>query len=535
MGETHSMKDTSVDTPDDILSFAKESDATISSDAGGNRPPWKILIVDDDQSVHEVTILVLKYMVFDGRGLEFHSVYTGTEAKEFLSANPDTAIVLLDVVMEANDAGLDVIRYLRGELKNAMTRIILRTGQPGSAPEEEVISKYDINDYKEKSELTRQKLFTTITTALRSYRDIISIERSRAELHKIVESSATIFKLQSLRRFCEAVLRQLSYLLNLDSDAVYLQADGFAAGYDAGSFKVLAATGSFSDAVDKPLSEVVPEDLKAEVDAVLVERKSRMGNSWYIAYFESELGKRNLVCIRSARSLDPLVLDLINIFNNDVSVAFNNLSLNQEVVDTQKELIFRLGEIVESRSQETSFHIRRVGECARLLWQGMGHGEDECEAMRLAAAMHDVGKLAIPDRILLKPDKLSDEEFEIIKTHTTIGYELMRTSERSIFQKAAEIALCHHERWDGTGYPRGLRGNEIPLSAQVTAIIDVFDALSTRRIYRMAWEDAAVLGYIASEADRAFSPSIVRLFMEHKDGLLAIRDSYASTKMGMMA
>ena len=143
---------------------------------------WKMMIVDDDFEVHQATKLALRSFTFEGKPLTFLSAFSGTEAKKLIAVHPDTAFILLDVVMETNDAGLRVIQYIREELKNQIVRVILRTGQPGDAPEESVILNYDINDYKLKVELTRQKLITSAIAALRSYRDLITIEQQAAQL-----------------------------------------------------------------------------------------------------------------------------------------------------------------------------------------------------------------------------------------------------------------------------------------------------------------------------------------------------------------
>ena len=147
---------------------------------------WKLLVVDDEEEVHHVTHMVLADYRFEGRGVDFIGARSGAEAKELMGRHPDAAVVLLDVVMETDHAGLEVARYIREELKNRFVRIILRTGHPGQAPERKVILEFDINDYKQKSELTSQKLFTAVTSALRSYRDLHEIEQNRQRLEKIL-------------------------------------------------------------------------------------------------------------------------------------------------------------------------------------------------------------------------------------------------------------------------------------------------------------------------------------------------------------
>ena len=156
-------------------------------------PSWKILIADDDEQVHLVTRLVLDKMQFEGKPLKCISTHSGLETREYLQKNEDVCVLLLDVVMETQDAGLQTARYIRQELQNSRLRIILRTGQPGQAPEQQVIDDYEINDYKEKAELTVGKLYTTVKSALRSYRDIITIEKSKHGLEKIIEASYPLF------------------------------------------------------------------------------------------------------------------------------------------------------------------------------------------------------------------------------------------------------------------------------------------------------------------------------------------------------
>ena len=161
------------------LSFAKERPDTGGDEIGQGREPWKLLIVDDEEEVHSLTRLVLRNYEFEGRTLELLSAYSGVAARKVLAEHPDIALILLDVVMEREDSGLRLVHHIRNKLQNNHVRIILRTGQPGQAPEMEVVARYDINDYKAKTDLTSQKLFTTVTSALRAWRDIQTIDYSR--------------------------------------------------------------------------------------------------------------------------------------------------------------------------------------------------------------------------------------------------------------------------------------------------------------------------------------------------------------------
>lgn len=175
------------DEQDDELLFADEDS---SGEEGLELAEWKLMIVDDQEDVHNMTRLVLGDFTFEGRGLHFLSAYSGKEARELIDKHPDTAVILLDVVMEDNKSGLEVARYIREDAGNRLTRIILRTGQPGQAPERKVVTELDINDYKQKTELTAQRLFTCVTTAIRSYRDLLIIEEGRKSMHLLALSVA---------------------------------------------------------------------------------------------------------------------------------------------------------------------------------------------------------------------------------------------------------------------------------------------------------------------------------------------------------
>jgi len=199
------------------------------------------------------------------------------------------------------------------------------------------------------------------------------------------------------------------------------------------------------------------------------------------------------------------------------------LELNREVIETQLELLSTLGEVIESRSQDTANHVRRVAAYSALLGRKYGLPPEDIVLLEAASPMHDVGKIGIPDAILHKPGKLTPEEFEIIKHHTVIGQHILHMSDRKLMASARTIALQHHERWDGTGYPCGLKGEEISLLARISALADVYDALSLSRVYKEAWPKEKVLQFIHQERGGMFDPRIVDLFFEHLEELEAIK------------
>ena len=206
-------------TNDDFL-FIDDSDEYEILDGHG-KETWQVLIVDDDPEIHAVTQLALSDLIVLGRPLEYLHAYSGTEACTLIEQNLDIVLVLLDVVMETDDAGLNVVKHIRENLQRQDIRIVLRTGQPGYAPEESVIKEYDINDYKTKTELTRRKLVTTVYAAIRSYQQIATVTENRKGLEKIVSGSINLLELHSMAEYCQGVLQQLSELINQDVECLF--------------------------------------------------------------------------------------------------------------------------------------------------------------------------------------------------------------------------------------------------------------------------------------------------------------------------
>jgi len=208
---------------------------------------------------------------------------------------------------------------------------------------------------------------------------------------------------------------------------------------------------------------------------------------------------------------------------NDLSDV---IKLHEELENTQEDLIFRMGEIGETRSQETGFHVRRVAKYSELLGKYYGLSADEIRYLTLASPMHDIGKVGIPDMILNKPGKLTPQEWEVMKEHAKIGYNVFKDSTKPLLKAAAIIAHEHHEKWDGSGYPRGLSGESIHIYGRITALADVFDALGSDRCYKKAWNDEDIFALIRRERGKHFDPTLVDIFFKHLDKFLEIRETY---------
>ncbi len=341
---------------------------------------WQLLIVDDEPDIHAATQLSLSRFTFADCPITLLHAHSAQEAKEILQHHTNIAVALIDVVMETDTSGLDLVKYIRDIQKNMFIRLIIRTGQPGTAPERFVIEHYDIDDYKEKTELTAQKLFTTIRNAIKSYRDL-----------------------------------------------------------------------------------------------------------QVIAYHNHNLTKAN------------------------------------------NHAIYMLAIASELKDRETGNHIHRIRYYTKSLAMQLGQSPEEAQALGLAGMLHDLGKLGIPDSIIQKPGRLTQEEFAVIKTHPELALKIL--GEMKWFELARQITYSHHEKWNGEGYPQGLTGKTIPLSARIVAVADVFDALTSDRPYKHAWPIEQATQEIQNSSGSHFDPHVVSAFMALIDSgeIRSIKERFPTT------
>ena len=485
---------------------------------------YTVLIIDDEVEVHKVTDLTLKRFRFDGKRIRFLHAYSAREALQIFSEHDDIALALVDVVMETDHAGLDLVHKVRNELGNHLVRLVLRTGQPGQAPEHEVIERYDINDYKEKTELTSQKLKTLMYSGLRSYRDIQTIDLHRKGLRQVIESTSKMLKPSSMSEFATAVLKEIMNLLQLDSSAVYCTT--FSEKGTHGQRRILAATGSMADVIADDDSAGLPESVQRLFDKAIQEAKSLYSEEGYVFYTETESGYQSLLYVDTQGRLTDAQQELLDIYCFNVALTYASLLKGEEILDTQRELVYLLGDAVEMRSKETGAHVKRVSLVSYRLAQLYGLNEEDCLVIKRASPLHDFGKVAIPDRILHKPGKLDQEEWETMKTHASVGHDILRKSSKPILKVAAMICMTHHERWNGKGYPLGLKGADIPIAGRIAALADVFDALGSKRCYKEPWGMDNVREEILKERGEHFDPKLVDLMMEHFDDFWDIRNRY---------
>jgi response regulator RpfG family c-di-GMP phosphodiesterase len=436
-------------------------------------------------------------------------------------------MILLDVVMETENAGLDLIHTIRIELKNLNVRIVLRTGQPGQAPEEAAIRNYDINDYKAKSELTRNKLVTALYAALRSYRDLMRLENAMQGLRRTIDAISKVYDSSNIYRFASAVLEQVNYLLNIQGKGVCASRTvAYAASHKNNHLQILAATQEYQSLHLDQNTEHLPEDVRLAIERAFADKNEVIADRCFVSYHCSQHGTETVLYMSFADPITEQARELLHLFAINVVNTFETLLTREENDDTQRSTIFMIGEAVEHRNQFTSSHVQRVGEIAALLARECGLTGQAVEDIRMAAPLHDIGKVAIPDHVLTKPGKLDGSEWDTMKQHALLGRDILAKSPKRILQLAAAIAHEHHEHWDGTGYPQALSGPDIRIEARIVALADVFDALVSRSCYKAEWSMQDSYAYIAEQRGKQFDPALVDILLNVEPALTAIYKKY---------
>src|SRR5258707_3223745 len=323
-------------------------------------PRWKVAVIDDEPAVHDGTRFALSDYRLNGQGLEILSAYSAAEGRELMRRHADVAVVLLDVIMETDTAGLSLVEFIRKDIKNEPVRITLPPGQPGRAPERRVIVDYDINDYKAKTELTADKLFTALTAALRSHQQLERMVQTRRGLEIIIEAASALFDFKSMQRLAEGVLTQIASLLNVDCAGILVLREGQNAHE---TFSVLAGSGCYSRFIGSEVSEIIEHDLRHLVEEAFTRRHHEFSPRRSVLYIKTLSGREVVVVLEAARHLSGTDRALVEIFCSRLSIAFDNVILYEQLQRANA----RLEDRVAARTQDlTTANRRLAAQWARL-------------------------------------------------------------------------------------------------------------------------------------------------------------------------
>jgi len=371
---------------DEFLFADEEPGSDEAASAKGSPPepldPWLILIVDDDPAIHATTKMVLRGFTFEGRPAQFLSAGTAAEARGILEATPDVAVVLLDVVMESDDAGLRLVRHIRNELKNRRVRIILRTGQPGQAPERDVILNYDINDYKSKTELTAQKLFTSVVAALRGYQDISAIEQHRQGLERILNASSSLLDKRSIAEYVADAVRQIESVCPTCTGTLLCSRSSDAAGDAVREPLALGGGGRFAGQGFQHIGTALPEEDAGLAAAALEAMQHRYERERSVLVFRSTSRHHDTVFfLRHSRPLSEDERRLLEVFCSKVAVGFDNVHLYEELSALNRNLE---GQVAERTRELVA--ASRAAEAAR----AEAEAANQAKSLFLATMSHEI-------------------------------------------------------------------------------------------------------------------------------------------------
>jgi diguanylate cyclase (GGDEF)-like protein len=317
---------------DDLIDFLEE-DSTANSQQESNHGEWKILIVDDDEDVHLTSVFALRGLTIHGRRLSFLHAHSAAEGIDVLRNHHDVAVILLDVVMESDEAGLRMVQVIRNELYLKSARIILRTGQPGYAPEIETIARYDINDYKTKSELTRAKLYATLTTAIRSYDQIRRLETNRNGLKQIINASTSLLEKRGRESFAAGLLTELARFIGVAANGLVCVLNHDADPEDLAELEIIAAAGRFRDCTDQQLENEFSE-IAGLLRRSLFDRSNIITEKVVCLLFKSHAGRDLAAFIETSVPVADLDTGMLEIFCNIISLCGRNVELVERLSDS---------------------------------------------------------------------------------------------------------------------------------------------------------------------------------------------------------
>lgn len=488
-------------------------------------PPWTVLVVDPDDRVQAETRAALSGFIFDGRGLDLLTARSAAEAQDLLARHRAIVVVVTELMLETPQAGLDLIAHVRGDPSNHRVRIVVRTGHPEIVPERTLMASHDIDDYRLKSGTGAGQVWTLLTGALRTYAGIVAQATKRAGLARFLVATAGLVRLRTPEQFYGCVLPWLATLPGVGRDALLITFEEPPA---AAQPVVRAGTGRFSGRSGAD----VPPDVEARVAAALEALNAASDSDTVLEPDHCVLRLRShgditgVILVEGRFASTAFEWQFLEIFRNKAEIAFENIRLLEELNAAQKASVLALATLAEYKDYGSTGHLPRIErlttETARELLHRdafPGMVDDTFVAtIGLASMLHDVGMICVPDEILTIPGELVEEDLNLIYRHAEVGHRVLLEAARplrgrSFLSMGAAIARGHHERYDGSGYPDGLRGDQIPLAARITAVADVFDALISDRHYRKAWPiDEAIL-WMGERAGSDFDPVVVEAFI----------------------
>lgn len=461
---------------------------------------WKVLIVDDEDFVHQVTRSVLENVEIDSRTVELISAYSGKEALEMLHLHDDIAVIFLDVVMETDNAGLQICKDIREKLNNEMVQIILRTGQPGANPEHETVLKYKINDYKDKTELSAQKLFTCLVSALRSYQDLVKVKQNKIGLDKIIIATQQLSKAPSIPLFMDGVLSQLITVIDYCERSFVFEVATHTPDNASQQVRLMS---SFGWENNEHTSEYI-EHLQQRVVINRKQYQPLLQEKEYACDFYFGKDLQYVLYLEAGRNINNLDLELLQILSTNIQSALENLYRYQQTFKAQNQTILQLTQLIASQDQLQSERIASIALISYQLALDCGLNEQNAEKIRGALTLFHGD---------FRPDLLSQTS-SMDKPQSNDGCPLEQLALLVVL--AQKVDECY----DGRG-AKGLAGDEIEIEVRIVALARVFyGAISQFKQSNNVLERTETL--LMAQAGKQVDPNMVSRLLQESDKYLAI-------------
>jgi response regulator RpfG family c-di-GMP phosphodiesterase len=442
------------DDDDDIESLSSEPS------------PWKVLIVDDDSEMHTVTKLVLNNFSYQQRKLSFIDAYNAAEAFELLRQHADVAIALVDVVMESDDAGLKLIDDIRERLNNHDIRLILRTGQPGLAPIREVIRRYDVSDYKNKTELSDVNLDTLMCASLRAYQEISELHLQQNNLRAAIHSSSVVANCHDEQHLASSVYQEITK--QLTKQLPHQALNGFALALCHRQLRVLHSQGTLAELQDCRQLEDFPQLIQAMLRQALEQREHVHQQGKSVFYLANGQLHPLLFYVEGWQENQAPQFEPLELYIQATAIRMENRLLQRQLAYGQLQLLDMVYQAIQ-QPPASDEHLHIVQQQTQQLAVQAGLSSEEAEQLSQVAAFYDLSQLGLPD-VVLNCSLLSAERWKCIAEHYALPEHLKSSAVQQQINNALIVAYQYRENWDGSGLPLGLAGDTIHLYARIVAL-----------------------------------------------------------------
>lgn len=523
-----------------------------------NSSAIRVLVIDDEPLVRGTFVAFMKHWGYTTREAE-----NGKAGLEIFNSEPFD-IVLTDLDMPVM-GGLAVLAYLHEHAPDTPVVIVSGAGQLDDAVQTVKLGAWDYltkpvgsmailestlqrclekarlirenkryqnyleEEVEKKTEALRQNnmaLRAEVADRKRKEEEVLRLNR---HLEEVVDASGELFSYQTVSELMTGALESFQDILqggmqgnHGNGDQLFFR-DAFAVTKNGEDIVMICGTGNFAGFENWQACEAMPPDLYQKVSLAFSEGRGGFEEHDCLIHMRTANRAECIFYLNCRMPVSESNQRMLQIYITNVASAYDSIVLNEEISNAQKDVVFTLGEVIETRSKESANHVRRVAEYSYLLARKYGLEESESDLLRYASPMHDAGKIGIPDSILNKPGKLTDEEFRIMQNHTVLGYDILKGSQRPILKAAAVVAYEHHEKWNGRGYPRGLAGEDIHIYGRIVALADVFDALGSERCYKAAWPTEKILLLLKEERGQHFDPILIDHFFDNLEEFLKIK------------